>query len=188
MRILTDISKTSPSKNKVHICVLLFFVLSFDFAQDGEPVEPFSSLLSTNCKVLAGVSVGRWGRFEASMQNTRKYRNPYGDVTLKVTYKSPNGNQIKFWGFYDGGQTWKIRFMPEEVGTWKYNAVFSDGSDGISGVFECVRSDVPGMISVDETNPIWFGYKGGKHVLIRSFHVGDRFFAENWPSAKRKAF
>ncbi len=175
MRILTDISKTSPSKNKVHICVLLFFVL-------------YLSLLPANCKALDGVSVGRWGRFEASVKNAKDYRNPYGDVTLDVTYESPDGSQIKFWGFYDNGRRWKIRFMPEEIGVWKYNAVFSDGSDGISGTFECVRSDIPGMISVDQTNPMWFGYKGGKHVLIRSFHVGDGFFAENWPSAKRKDF
>jgi len=173
--ILTAILKTSGSKNKVYIGGLLFFVL-------------FSHLPPKSFEALAGVSVGRWARFEASIKNTKNYRNPYGDVTLNVSYESPDGKEIKFWGFYDGGRTWKIRFMPEEVGTWKYKAVFSDGSGSISGTFECIRSDIPGMISVDETNPMWFGYKGGKHVLIRSFHVGDRFFAENWPSAKREAF
>ena len=175
MVILIDISKSSGLKNRAHISVLLFFVL-------------FSFLPSKSFEALAGVSVGRWARFEASVKNTKNYRNPYGDVALNVTYESPHGSRTKFWGFYDGGRTWKIRFMPEEIGTWKYNAVFSDGSDGISGTFECVRSDIPGMISMDEANPMWFGYKGGKHVLIRSFHVGDRFFAENWPSAKRKVF
>jgi hypothetical protein len=44
------------------------------------------------------------------------------------------------------------------------------------------------MISGDEANPIWFGYKGGKHMLMRSFHVGDRFFAANWPDRNRQAF
>ena len=171
----TDISKTIGSKNKASAGGLLFFVL-------------FSFLSPKSFDALAGVSVGRWARFEASVKNTKNYRNPYGDVTLNVTYESRDGSRIKFWGFYDGDQTWKIRFMPEEIGVWKYNAVFSDGSGGISGTFEYVRSDIPGMISVDQANPMWFGYKGGKHVLIRSFHVGDRFFAENWPSAKRKAF
>jgi len=173
--IPADISKTSCSKNKVYAGGLLFFVL-------------FSFLPPKSFEALAGVSVGQWARFEASVKNTKNYLNPYGDVTLNVTYESPDGSRIKFWGFYDGRRTWKIRFMPEEIGTWKYNAVFSDGSGGISGTFECVPSDIPGLISVDEANPMWFGYKGGKHVLIRSFHVGDRFFAENWPSAKRKVF
>jgi hypothetical protein len=162
-------------KNKVYVNVLLFLVV-------------FPSLQSKSCEAMAGVSVGRWSRFEASVKNIKEYRNPYVDVTLNVTYESPDGIEIKFWGFYDGGRTWKIRFMPDRIGTWKYEAVFSDGSDGISGTFECIRSDIPGMISVDQANPAWFGYKGGKHVLIRSFHVGDRFFAENWPAAQRKAF
>ncbi len=173
--IPTDISKTITSNNKVYLSGLLFFVI-------------FSFLLPKSFNALAGVSVGRWARFEASVKNTKNYRNSYGDVTLNITYESPDGSRIKFWGFYDGGQTWKIRFMPKEIGVWKYNAVFSDGSGSIDGTFECVRSDIPGMISVDEANPMWFGYKGGKHVLIRSFHVGDRFFAENWPSSKRKPF
>ena len=132
--------------------------------------------------------IGQWGRFGASIRNTEDYRDPYRDVTLDVTYECPDGRKVKFWGFYDGGRTWKIRFMPDRVGTWKYRAVFSDGSGEISGTFECVRSGIPGMISADRTNPIWFGYNDGKHVLIRSFHVGDRFFAENWPSSKRRVF
>jgi hypothetical protein len=44
------------------------------------------------------------------------------------------------------------------------------------------------MIGADEANPMWFGYKGGRHVLIRSFHVGDRFFAQNWPDENRETF
>jgi hypothetical protein len=161
--------------NNVYVSLLLFFAL-------------FTSSLSGSSEALGGISVGRWARFEASVKNAGSYRNPYVDVTLDVTYESPDGKRTKFWGFHDGGRTWKIRFMPARIGTWKYDAVFSDGSGGIRGTFECVRSSIPGMISVDQTNPMWFGYKGGKHVLIRSFHVGDRFFAENWPAAKRDVF
>jgi len=133
-------------------------------------------------------TVGQWDCFEVSVNNAKDYPNPYGDVALKVTYRSPDGRDIEFWGFYDGGRTWKIRFMPDRIGTWKFDAAFSDGSEGISGTFECVPSDIPGMICADEANPTWFGYKGGRHLLVRSFHVGDRFFAENWPADKRQAF
>jgi CubicO group peptidase (beta-lactamase class C family) len=136
----------------------------------------------------AVATVGRWDRFEASVENVKGYRGPYEDVTLNVTYESPDGKSVKFWGFYDGGRTWKIRFMPDRIGTWKYHAVFSDGSGGTSGTFDCVPSDIPGVIGADEANPMWFGYKGGRHVLVRSFHVGDRFFAENWPDENRRAF
>jgi len=132
--------------------------------------------------------IKHWSRFEASINNTKRYSNPYTDVTLNVTYRKPDGSSVDFWGFYESDNTWKIRFMPDQTGTWKYNAVFSDGSKSINGTFRCIPSDIGGMISADQTNPMWFGYKGGKHILIRSFHVGDRFFAANWSASKRQTF
>jgi hypothetical protein len=169
------VKRRGSMMNRMNLSLLLCLVLL---------ATPFVK----HCRAAGDASVGRWDRFEASVTNAKDYRDPYADVTLDVTYDDPRGRTRKFWGFYDGAGTWKIRFMPDRVGTWKYRAVFSDGSSGISGTFECIQSDIPGMISADRTNPAWFGYKSGEHVLIRSFHVGDRFFAENWPAAKRKAF
>lgn len=137
---------------------------------------------------VAARQVGRWDRFEIAVSNNRRYADAYRDVTLDVTYTKPDGTTVSFWGFYDGGQTWRMRFLPDQLGRWKYAAKFSDGSAGTSGAFECVRSDLPGMIAQDEINPQWFGFKGGNHILIRSFHAGDRFFARNWPDSNRKAF
>lgn len=132
--------------------------------------------------------VGRWQRFEIFIENDTPYADPYRDATLDVTYERPDGSTVAFWGFYDGGRTWRARFMPDQLGTWAYSATFSDGAPGTSGTFACVASDVPGMLSVDESNPVWFGFRGGAHLLVRSLHVGDRFFADNYPDAKRKAF
>jgi hypothetical protein len=134
------------------------------------------------------VNVGIWDRFETSITNTKSYADPYRDTELIVTYTRPDGSKLQFWGFYDGDSIWTIRFMPDMLGSWKYSASFADGQSGISGIFNCVPSDLPGMISQDEVNPIWFGYKGGKHMIMRSFHTGDRFFATNWHDSKRKAF
>lgn len=131
---------------------------------------------------------GIWQRFEASLKNDKKYADPFRDVSLDVVYTAPNGRKLAFWGFYDGADTWKIRFMPSVTGRWRYEARFSDGRPGIEGQFECVKSDVRGMISAYGDNPIWFGFKDDGPVLLRSFHVGDRFFAENFEPSKRKAF
>ena len=136
----------------------------------------------------ADLDVGIWDRFETSITNTKSYEDPYRDTELIVTYTRPDGNKLQFWGFYDGDSTWTIRFMPDMLGSWKTSASFSDGQPGKSGSFNCVPSDLPGNISQDEVNPIWFGYKGGNHMIMRSFHVGDRFFAANWPDSSRKAF
>lgn len=138
--------------------------------------------------VSAQTQVGQWNRFEAAVTNTRGYSNPYNDVALNVAYTKPDGSIINFWGFYDGGNTWRIRFMPDQIGTWRYSATFSDGRAGISGSFNCVASTTPGMISRDESNPRWFGFKGGRHVLLRSFHGGISLFASNFSNQDREAF
>ena len=144
---------------------------------------------------LNAATVGQWDRFETALTNTKVYGAPYRDVTLDVTYTRPDGGTVKFWGFYDGGAKWRLRFMPDQTGVWRYEAKFSDGMPGAHGEFECVKSDLPGLIGAYEANPIWFGFKGGGPFLVRSFHCGDRFFAKNWDDPgdatdgeKRKAF
>jgi hypothetical protein len=148
---------------------------------------PLIALLLLTAAATA-TEVGRWDRFEANASNTKSYPDPYNDVTLNVTFTTPKGERIEFWGFYDGGSAWKLRFMPHDLGEWRYDAVFSDGAPGVSGTFRVIESRIPGLIGVDEHNPMWFGHRGGRHTLIRSFHVGDRFFAANWPDAKRTEF
>ena len=148
------------------------------------------------CQAETAEKVGRWGVFEKAVGNGKDYANPFEDVTLDVVYTKPEGSTVRFWGFCDGDHTWRMRFMPDQVGTWRYEAAFSDGTPGAAGTFECVTSDLPGMISVYEDNPIWFGCKGGPPVLVRSLHVGDRFFAdgpnpltsEAWSEGRRTAF
>jgi hypothetical protein len=88
------------------------------------------------------------GRFEAAIVNPRTYANPYEDAALNVIYHGPDGRVVRFWGFHDGNGTWRIRFMPDTPGTWRYEAGFSDGRPGPAGEFQCVSSDIPGMISV----------------------------------------
>ena len=44
------------------------------------------------------------------------------------------------------------------------------------------------MISSFQSNPVWFGFKENGPVLLRSFHVGDWLFAENFPTSAREVF
>jgi hypothetical protein len=132
--------------------------------------------------------VGQWDIFEGCLENPIAYRDPYGDVELNLTYTRPDGSRLEFWGFYDGGATWRFRCMPDQLGEWRYQAVFNDGTPGTAGSFTCGPSEIPGLVFADPANPMWFGYKSGQHVLVRSFHVGDRFFASNFEEAIRNDF
>jgi len=161
---------TPPSQDRQwHLLGRLLAVLFFTGASGIQAALP---------KAVA--SVGQWDRFECAVTNATVHQDPHRDVTLKAAFTRPDGNEVEFWGFYDGGTTWRLRFMPDQLGEWAYTARFSDGSPGVSGTFNCVESDLPGLVGAYEANPIWFGFKGGGPLLIRSLHCGDRFFARNW--------
>jgi len=131
---------------------------------------------------------GLWERFEEKVANSKYYQDPIRDVELKISYDRPDGSEVPFWGFYDGEQTWRVRFMPDHIGRWRYRARFSDGTSGPAGEFECVDSETPGPLEAHRANPVWFAHRGGDVLLMRSLHVGDRFFAANWNQGSRTAF
>lgn len=139
-------------------------------------------------EITIGRDVPRFSRFEGTIRNARTYLDPYGDVELNVVYTAPDGSTTEFWGFHDGGDVWRYRFMPDQVGTWRYEATFSDGAPGVAGTFECVESDLPGVVAAAPSNPMWFGYSTGRPLMVRALHVGDAYFAANFPDHDRTAF
>jgi hypothetical protein len=116
--------------------------------------------------------------FERELSNTRVYSNNFKDVTLNVQYQAPSGKLYKFYGFYDGdgmgssmGNIWKIRFMPDEPGTWTYVYDWSDGTKGGSGRFDCVSKGAgKGILRPYEKNPYWFAYNGTDPVWLKSYY------------------
>lgn len=145
-------------------------------------------LLMKKTKDKQNISIPRWGRFEGQISYPIKLENPYSDETLEAVYFSPSGREYHTEGFHDGGDIWRYRFMPDETGNWRYHVAFNDSSVSSHGTFHVAEGDIPGLISRQEGNPIWFGFKGGQRIFVRGFHVGDRFFASNWPDSKREAF
>lgn len=130
-----------------------------------------------------------YGCFEGAVEHSRSYADPYREAALQVQYTRPDGTRLSFWGFYDGGRTWRFRAYADQPGTWKYEAAMSDGTLRRTGKFRVSKNTaLPGMVTVHRPNPVWFGFAGGKPFLVRGLHVGDRFFAANWPDAERKRF
>lgn len=118
--------------------------------------------------------------YERSLSNTRSYTNKFTDVTLNVQYTAPSGKRIDFVGFYDGdgkgsqtGDVWKMRFMPDELGTWKYAYTWSDGTPGGNGSFKAVAEGAGrGVLRAYKDNPHWFAYNGTEPVMLKSYYVG----------------
>ena len=99
--------------------------------------------------------------FEVAIANdATKVENKFSDVWLNASFTGPPKNgaaePVHFWGFYDGGSTWRLRFMPSAVGLWKYSFSFSDGSLSGEGTFECVAAGAsPGVLKPWPANPHW---------------------------------
>jgi hypothetical protein len=132
-------------------------------------------------RVTAPDSVPLYRVFEAKVTNDTPYDNKFTDVTLRVRYQSPSGLQTYFDGFFDGdgkgggtyrdGNVWKMRFMPNETGTWLYSYTWSDGTPGGKGRFDVVSEGAgKGIIKAYEENPRWFAYNGTEPVWLKSYY------------------
>ena len=83
--------------------------------------------------------VPRWGRFEAELAAGADLKDPVQDATLEIQFTAPSGKVQTVLGFWDGGRTWRIRFMPDEVGRWTWQSRCREdkGLDGRKGEFNC---------------------------------------------------
>lgn len=151
-------------------------------------ILPFSSIgYSQELKV--------WEVYEQSFEAAEDYGNAYemingspGNDLITAVFRNSNGNtdvkEIEVTGFWDGGQTWKIRFSPPSAGTWTYETVSSDaGLSGKTGTIhvsewdEESKIEVPtrrGPVQVSEEYPNYFTYSDGTPFLW----IGDTWW--NW--------
>lgn len=89
--------------------------------------------------VSAEREVERWGIFEVSFAMPESGSgSPFVDIRLSATFRYRN-REVEVDGFYDGDGVFRIRFMPDEEGSWCY--VTHSDRDPLNdrvGRFECV--------------------------------------------------
>ncbi len=76
------------------------------------------------------------------------YVNPFLDVDLYVDFThEASGREMHRPAFWDGGSTWRVRFAPEEQGTWTYvsGGTLADGrtDPGLVGQTGALVADAP---------------------------------------------
>ena len=86
---------------------------------------------------LKAATIHRWEVFELKLQSKGRYKNPYLDIPadnnqglVQVEFSGVSGEakgkKIVLFGFWDGGQVWKVRFTAPYTGTWKYRSSSKD--------------------------------------------------------------
>jgi len=107
--------------------VFLFFLLTFIFS-----IDTFSKNEVDRVEV--------YSRYEISFDNDSWSGNPF-DLEFDAVFVSPSGREIKHFGFYAGNNKWKLFFMPDEKGRWRYKTSSADSDlNGKEGKFVCVKS------------------------------------------------
>lgn len=71
------------------------------------------------------LSAETWVAEEITFISEKKYENPFEDVNVDLLLYG-NGRLYTVPGFWDGGDTWKIRFVCPSSGTWYFKTVCSD--------------------------------------------------------------
>ena len=135
-----------------NICLMiaqLFFILA---TTEACPQE-FSALQFNPPTV-----VEQWGVFELTLTANNSYKNPYQADLIYATFNGPT-RTLTIPGFWDGGNTWKVRISSSEVGTWTYFTTSSDSGLVSSGSFTCVSSVLHGGIRPMEDFPYHFQYE-----------------------------
>lgn len=70
--------------------------------------------------------VPKWNLLERSLRSSVRYNDPFHQCELAVELISPRGETNQVFGFWDGGDVWRIRFRPDQPGRWRYRTICSD--------------------------------------------------------------
>jgi hypothetical protein len=154
-----------------------------------------SVLLAAGCASSAAAAprVPLYGVFERQVTNAKGYSDPFDFqvVELRSTFTAPSGKTVSFFGFHNGngkgsqtGNVWAFRFMPDEVGRWRYSYSWTDRTAGGSGSFEVSDTGLPGPLHVATDNPWYFMTARGKPFHARPY--GMHHFLV-WSATRRMA-
>jgi len=136
---------------------------------------------------------------EESFTTAKTYDNPYMQVDLKIELSGPEGEIFRIPGFWDGGQSFKVRMIATRPGIWTWTTGTRTGDRGLDnkrGSFKAVdwteqeKAENPnrrGIIRV-ASNGHTLEYPDGTPFFL----TGDTWYSSltkiySWSSAAGKA-
>ncbi|HEU0141468.1 MAG TPA: DUF4038 domain-containing protein, partial [Bryobacteraceae bacterium] len=115
------------------------------------------------------VTVARWQIHEFELRGRAHVENLSRDTTIIGEFTSPSGKTLQVEGFYDGDETWRLRFAPTEEGEWTY-LLRGEGVEIFQrGRIVAGPATTQGFIGVHPQNSYAFAYSDGTAF----FPMGD---------------
>ncbi len=102
---------------------------------------------------LNQAELGRYDALDIKVTAQTAHANPYDARVMRLDsiFTAPDGVQTAIPGFWNGKDSWHVRFTPSQVGEWHYQLLIKDPG-GISvptqGSFTVTASDLHGAIQI----------------------------------------
>src|SRR5262245_23795395 len=130
----------------------------------------FAALIFSGCEdQLPVAEVPCWEMHEFVLRGKAAVENPFRDAALVGEFTSPSGKTVTVEGFHDGGNTWRLRFTPDEEGEWRYLLRGEGVELSQRGRLRCTAPRGHGFIRIHPDNPYAFAYADGTPF----FPMGD---------------
>ena len=102
----------------------------------------------------AGPTVGKWRRHVLSFEHRSYSGQPFALEMNAIFTHERSGEQLTIPAYYDGDSTWRVGFMPTQLGIWRWETRSEELTlDGHSGALTAVASGHPGLLTADPSSP-----------------------------------
>ena len=124
-----------------------------------------------------------WEMQELTFTSEKSYKNPYTDVIVWVELSGP-GFEKKVYGFWDGGNTFRVRLVATQPGDWTWTSGSSSNDPGLTGKTGSFTA-IEWTEEEKNVNPLRRGFlrsSANNHALNYAdgtpyFAIGDTWFS-----------
>ena len=124
-----------------------------------------------------------WEKQELTFTAANSYKNAYTDITIWVDLVGPGFNK-RVYGFWDGGQTFHLRLVATQPGTWTWKSGSNPEDPGLAGKSGSFK--VIDWTDIEKNkNPLRHGFiraTSNQHALEHAdgtpfFIIGDTWYS-----------
>jgi hypothetical protein len=107
-----------------------------------------------------------WQQIAFALSTVARYANPYTDVDVHVKFVHSDGAELIRPAFWDGGETWRVRFVsPLASGVWRWESFSAPHDPGLAGCTGEVRVEPGGPADRFERHGFWHIPAGHRNLL-----------------------